>query len=264
MEILNSQSVFLSTIAADAAPLARQYGLGLEIAEFCTAYNMDLHFPETDAAVRGALEGVSRRIFHGPYNELFPCAIDPKARALAAERYAQAARLAGTYGAGKLILHSGYAPFLYYDCWFEEQSVQFWRAFLPELPSDMVVCLENVLETHPEPLRHVVEAVGDPRLRICLDVGHANCYSRRPIGEWLEVLGPFVSHCHLHNNPGDVDCHGHLPEGSLDLETLLLQAVRLCPGATFTLEITDPAADVLWLLEKGLLSGKVGCNTEEM
>lgn len=258
MATLKSESLYLSTIAPDAADLARRHGLGLEIAEYCTAYNMDLRFPETDAAVREKLTGVSRRVLHGPFNELFPCAIDPKARALAAERFAQALKLAEAYGAGKVILHSGYAPFLYYDCWFEEQSILFWRAFLTGVSENMTVCLENVLETQPEPLLHVVEAVQDPRLRICLDLGHANCYSERPVGEWLEVLGPYVSHFHLHNNPGGRDVHGHLAEGSMEMETLLRKAVRLCPEATFTLEIPAPEDDVQWLQENGILDGRFG------
>lgn len=251
MSILKPESLYLSTIASHAETLARRYGLGLEIAEYCTACNLDLQFPEIDAMVREKLAGVSRRVLHGPFNELFPCAIDPKARALAAERFAQALELAKTYGAGKVVLHSGYAPFLYYDCWFEAQSVLFWREFLERVPDEMTICLENVLETQPEPLLHVVETVKDPRLRICLDVGHANCYSQRPAGEWLAVLAPYISHFHLHNNAGDRDVHGHLTEGSLDMAALLGQAARLCPGATFTLEIPDPEADVLWMRRNG-------------
>ena len=36
--------LFLSTIAPDAAEEARRHGLGLEIAEYCTAWNMDEQF----------------------------------------------------------------------------------------------------------------------------------------------------------------------------------------------------------------------------
>ena len=53
---MENHRFYLSTIAADAAGTARQYALGLEIAEYCTACNMDEHFPETDAAVREKLE----------------------------------------------------------------------------------------------------------------------------------------------------------------------------------------------------------------
>lgn len=34
---MDKQSVYISTTAADAFETARQYGLGIEIAEFCTA-----------------------------------------------------------------------------------------------------------------------------------------------------------------------------------------------------------------------------------
>ncbi len=81
---MENHRFYLSTIAADAAGTARQYALGLEIAEYCTACNMDEHFPETDAAVREKIAGIARVTLHAPFNELFPCAIDPRARALAA------------------------------------------------------------------------------------------------------------------------------------------------------------------------------------
>ena len=74
---------YLSTIDENAQTLAKQYGMGLEIAEYCTAWNLDEKFPETDVAVRKKMEGVSNLVFHAPFNELFPCAIDPRARELA-------------------------------------------------------------------------------------------------------------------------------------------------------------------------------------
>ncbi len=45
----------------------------------------------------------------------------------------------------------------------------------------MTVCLENVLEPEPRLLTAIMGAVCDPRLRICLDLGHANtCASHFP------------------------------------------------------------------------------------
>ena len=99
---MENHRFYLSTIAADAAGTARQYTLGLEIAEYCTACNMDEHFPETDAAVREKLAGIARVTLHAPFNELFPCAIDPRARAIAADRFREAIALAKGYGAEKI------------------------------------------------------------------------------------------------------------------------------------------------------------------
>jgi len=125
MRRLQKEKLFLSTIDPKASDFAARFGIGLEIAEYCTAYNMDQYFEGTDVSVRQKLEGITHRVFHAPFNELFPCAIDPKARALAADRYLQAITLALQYGAKKIVIHSGYAPSFYYDCWFEEQSAIF-------------------------------------------------------------------------------------------------------------------------------------------
>ena len=251
--MIEKERLFLSTLAVDAAAQARAYGVGLEIAEYCTAYNMDLHFAETDAAVRQKLEGIGQCVLHAPFNELFPCAIDPKARELAEYRYLQAMELAEGYGAQKIVIHSGYAPNFYYDCWFEEQTALFWTAFLKKHPDRLLICLENVLETAPEPLLHVLQRVEDERLRICFDVGHANAYSDRSVEEWLERFAPYIAHFHLHNNFAAADTHNGLADGTIDMKKLLEKAAGLCPKATFTVETTNAERDLRWLRQRGFL-----------
>ncbi len=239
--------LFISTIAPDAARIAREHGLGLEIAEYCTAWNMDEQFPETDAALREKLMGIPKRVLHAPFNELFPCAIDPKARALAAERYKQAIALAKHYGAEKVIIHGGYNPRIYYPVWYVEQSILFWKAFLEE--TDMPIVLENVLEETPDMLLDIVKGVGDPRLRLCLDVGHVNAYSGLPVTDWLKAWAPYLSHFHIHNNDGSWDTHSALNEGTIPMKELLLTAQELCPDATFTLEVMEAEPSIKWLAE---------------
>lgn len=245
--MLKKKQFYLSSIDPQASRLARSYGLGLEIAEYCTAWNLDLHFDETHAAVQKQLSGIRRRVLHGPFNELFPCAIDPKARALAKERFSQAAALAKRYGADKLILHGGYDPYLYYESWYQEQSVIFWRDFLKGCPEELTVCLENVLEPEPGMLAGIVRAVGDQRLSLCLDLGHIHAYASRPVEEWIRESAPWVSHFHLHNNFGGADTHNPLTEGTIPMEKALSLAEKLCPTATFTLEIPQAAESVAWL-----------------
>ncbi len=238
---------YISTIAPDAAEVARKYGLGLEIAEYCTAWNIDEHFPETDTALREKLMGIPKRVLHAPFNELFPCAIDPKARALAAERYKQAIRLAAEYGAEKVIIHGGYNPRIYYGEWYVEQSILFWKAFLQE--TDMSIVLENVLEEAPDMLLAIVKGVNDPRLRLCLDVGHVNAYSNVPAMDWLKAWTPYLSHFHIHNNDGSCDSHSALMQGTIPMKELLLTAQELCPDATFTLEVMEAETSVKWLVQ---------------
>jgi len=249
---MNKKNVYISTTAPDASRLAVQYGLGIEIAEYCTAWNMDDEFTATDAVVREKLEGIGRKVLHAPFNELFPCAIDRKARSLAAERYRQAIDLAKSYGATKVVVHGGYNPWIYYPVWYTEQSIIFWKEFLREDPG-MEIVLENVLETDPQWLLDIVKGVGNPRLKLCLDIGHVNAYSKIPLNDWLENWAPHISHFHIHNNDTSWDTHSPLTEGTIPMKDLLEKAYLLCPDATFTLELMEAEASVKWMAETGLI-----------
>ena len=250
---MKKERVFLSTIAPDAAMAARQYGLGVELAQFCTAWNMDERFSSVDGEVREALQGIVNSTLHGPFNELFPCAIDKKARELASFRYGQTMDLAKRYGARKVILHGGYNPWIYYPEWYVSESIVFWKEFLSKREGDVTVVLENVLETDPQWLVDIVRGVDDPRLRLCLDIGHVNAYSKVSLTAWLELWAPYISHFHIHNNDGTQDRHGDLGEGSIPMKEFLLRAEELCPAATYTLELLQAEPSVQWLIENGLL-----------
>ena len=249
---MRRENIYLSTIADDASKIARKYGLGIEIAEYCTAWNMDDEFTATDASVQVKLDGIERKVLHAPFNELFPCAIDKKARALAADRYRQAIDLAKTYGATKVIIHGGYNPWIYYPVWYVEQSILFWKGFLEDDPGVEIV-LENVLETDPQWLLDIVKGVGDPRLKLCLDIGHVNAYSKIPLNDWLENWAPHISHFHIHNNDTSWDTHSPLTEGTIPMKDLLEKAYLLCPDATFTLELMEAEASVKWMADNDLI-----------
>ena len=240
---------YLSTIASDAVETAREYGLGLEIAEYCTAWNIDKNSPEIQGLLCKKLQGVSDRVFHAPFNELFPCAIDPRARALAADRYRQAILLAKNYGAQKIVIHGGYNPWLYYPVWYVNESIKFWKAFFQEDPGIPIV-LENVLEEQPQMLMDIVQGMDNPRLRLCLDIGHVNAYSKIPVIAWLKSCAPYISHFHIHNNSGDRDSHSPLREGTIPMEEFLEQAQDLCPDASLTLELMEAKHSVKWLKEE--------------
>ena len=248
---MKKERLFLSTIADDAVQTAREFGLGVELAQFCLAENMDKTPPDVQASLDAALE-VPRRVFHAPFAELCPAAIDPLVRAVTRRRFLQAAALAKRYGAEKMVVHSGFIPLVYYPEWFAPQSAAFWREFLNDVDG-LTLCVENVMETSPDALRQIAEQVNDPRLRICFDVGHAFCQSGE-LAPWLDALAPYSSHVHLHNNHGTFDEHLGLPDGTLDMATVIRQLEALAPQATYTLEVRSARASVEWLLKEGLLS----------
>ena len=240
----------ISTMAEDAPELAGEYGLGLEIAEFCTAYNMDLNFPDTDAKARSAMERAPGRVFHAPFAELCPAAIDPLVREVTRKRYLRAIGLARSYGIRKIVIHAGFIPQVYWPEWFVPQSVEFWKNLLPEIGPDMLLCLENVMEPDADMLVSIVEETGDPRLRLCLDTGHAA--SRPcpvPIEEWIDKEAPYLAHLHIHNNDGTRDRHASLGNGILNMRELIDRVEKLCPEATYSLENLTAADSVAWLRE---------------
>lgn len=249
---MDKSKIYISTIASDAVRTARKYGVNLELAEYCTAWNMDEKFSAIDPVVRKKLADSPQNLLHGPYNELFPCAIDKKVRALAAERYRQAIALAKKYGSQKVIFHGGYHPLMYFPVWYMEQSVIFWREFLREDPGVEIV-LENVLETDPRWLPDIVRSVDNPRLKLCLDIGHVHAYSGISVFEWLESWAPYLSHFHIHNNDGSRDQHNALNDGSIPMLDFLRRAEELCPDATYTFELMKAEPSMVWLREKGVI-----------
>ncbi len=254
---MRREQLHISTIAEDAVALAREHGLGLELAEFCTAMNMDVYFSDYDPLVRRALaeSRAKHLVFHGPFSELCPAAVDPGVREHSRRRYLQAAALAQVYGIRRLVFHTGYIPMVYYREWFVPKSVEFWKSILEELPADVELLLENVMEDGPEMLAEIAAGVADPRLGICLDVGHAQTLvSNLEIRAWISGCAPWLRHVHLHNNRRQQDLHSPLGEGDIPMDQVLEQLEQLGLPLTYTIENQRAAASVTWLLDHGFLT----------
>ena len=244
--------LYLATIAAGADETASRFGLGLEIDEFCTAANFDADFDRWDGAARAHLAHSDRFVFHAPFAELCPCAIDPMVRDVTMRRFRQTAALSRAYGIRRIVVHSGFIPHVYYPVWFVEQSARFFRALLDAEP-EVALCVENVLDDDPAPLMDLADAVNDPRLGLCLDVGHANAVSKIPVRQWLKRLAPRLIHLHLHDNDGAADLHQIPGDGSLGFPGLMDEIEAAAPKATLTFECMDGAGCAHRLAEYGWL-----------
>ena len=225
--------IYLSTIGENAAELARKYDFGIEIAEFCYAANLDTDFEHWDELTRANLSGIERRIFHAPFNELCPAAVDPLITEVTRRRLEQAYRLMCNYKIKKMVVHSGYIPHLYFRDWFYNKSTEFWSEFLSDKPADFLLLLENVLEEKPDMLLDIIEKTGNERFRLCLDLGHAGGHaSCLPIEQWIKQTAPYLSHVHIHNNYKNEDLHNPPGDGLIDMEAALAKTYELCPDAT--------------------------------
>lgn len=246
------REIDLATTDARAWELACAYDLGIELDQFCTAMYMDEpDFSIYDADARPMLSRA--KVFHGPFNELSPCAIDPRIGEVSMMRYNQAFDLMSSYGLKRMVLHGGFVPLVYFPIWYVEQSIPFWKKFLEDKPEDFTLYLENVMEPEPELLRDIVNGIDDPRCKLCLDVGHANItrVSSVPIEEWVRVCAPYLGHLHLHNNNGEWDYHKNLGEGSIPMEHILDLLDELAPDVSITFEhIDETEQSIRWYLEK--------------
>ena len=122
--------LFISTVAKDAADTAIKYDIGVEIAIFCTAPNMDIHFEKVDKYVRNLLSNINRSTLHAPFNELYTASVDPLVIELAQKRYNRAYELASLYKSRSIIFHDSFIPDIYYPQWFVPESAKFWKEFI--------------------------------------------------------------------------------------------------------------------------------------
>ena len=153
----------ISGMDSCAPALARQWQLGLETIAFSYAPLLD--DPAALPRTREEIHGISSLWLHGPFAELIPCAIDPLARDVAMRRFRQALDAAQALGIRRMVFHGGFIPHVYFPEWYVEQSVWFWREFLRDVPADMTLALENVMEPSPETLVSIAAPVSYTHLR---------------------------------------------------------------------------------------------------
>lgn len=245
--------LIIATMCSSWRDVAEKYGLGVEGDYFCQAENMDGEKGvRAKADLAQMIKKYDVRVMHAPFNELYPAAIDPRARALAMDRLNQAAEIAIGFGIKKMVVHSGYMPFVYFKEWHHERSVEFWKEFMADKPADFEICIENVLDDEPQMMADIAKAIGDKRVGLCLDVGHANILSKTAVTEWIDTMAPYLKHLHIHNNDGSGDFHDELMNGNLDIEQILDVALDKCDSqATITLEILNCENTLDWLKTKG-------------
>lgn len=242
------------------APIVKAYNMGIEIAEFCISENMDKQYDAILPHVLSNIEASENRILHAPYCELYPMAIEPLVVEVAYKRYMQALEYCRRFGAHKMVAHANYIEEEYYPGWFVARHIDFWKKLLSKYNGNVIICLENVRENDPELILAILRTVDDLRLRMCLDIGHANLTEIKP-GEWIKICAPYISHYHIHNNfgaakegrPNLADRHLPLGNGSIDMKGVLQLIKEFTPDATVAIESNEPEECVRWLRDNGFI-----------
>ena len=101
---ISRKRLYVSTIDWDRAEtLAAEYGIGLELAEFCEARQLDAPDDTLMDSVRRKTAMAPAGVFHAPFSELCPAAIDPLVRQVTLRRYRQSVALARELGIHRLV-----------------------------------------------------------------------------------------------------------------------------------------------------------------
>ncbi|MBU0983688.1 MAG: sugar phosphate isomerase/epimerase [candidate division Zixibacteria bacterium] len=239
---------------AAASELCRAGGFGIEVQSF---YDPEYIDRERNALSlhREALTGIDSRSFHGPFGDLCPGSFDVMVREVARTRFEQAVETAGKLGIEHLILHHGYLPGTSKPGNWIKRSTEFWKTFLSGLPRTCHIHIENLFEHDPEILIEVIQAVNDPRLDVCLDIGHVHCHGKVNVIKWIEQLGDRIGYVHLHDNHGTADEHLGLGEGTLPVADACHALQTYAPDAIWGLEVSFDRmqSSLRWLLNRGLL-----------
>ena len=115
---------------------------------------------------------------------------------------------------------------------------------------DAVLALENIPSAlgRAEPLADFVSRTDHPRLRICIDTGHALITEGEDTRNAVERLAPLCAATHLHDNDGHNDAHLIPGEGAFEWASFFAALdARDYPG-TLALELRrkdEPYAETL-------------------
>lgn len=249
------RKIYLSQLesAQQQKRLMEEYHVGFETYEFSMSASLNhlqngiQHFTETfpwDFS-----DGLS---FHGPFLDLNTASFDDKILEVTRERYESCYQAAKNLGADRVVYHSCFYPQIYWaQCW-AERSILFWKDFLKDKDDRIKIHMENLYDPDFSYLCQVVDAVDHPAFSLCVDVAHANVFSKIPVMQWLEGLRGKIGHFHLSNNDGLCDQHKGLYCGTLDMDAVTREINHCYPHVSCTLEISDvkDAEESLKLLPK--------------
>lgn len=195
--------------------LIAQTGAGVECLEFSVAENLDsLANVLTVYRRRLSYMGCKHLNVHGPFLDLNPVAYDREIQKATMLRYVQCYEAAMELRADKIIYHTCMYPDVYFVEGWADRMADFMNDFL-ENHSGIEILIENVLDREWKPVLDAAEKMQSEKAGICLDVGHAHCYSEHSVKEWAQNLTPMVKHLHLHDNDGTRDAHLGLGCGTI-------------------------------------------------
>lgn len=216
--------------------------VNLEVPLFCLPDILDGPWEDYVKKIKLALDSKGLACgMHGPFYNLAYHSKDPMVRGVADHRMRQGLRIASALDSKFIVFHSTYSQFVaikeYYKRWPSE-AVRGMEGLVKEAEKRRIpMFIENIWDDSPAALKGLLAAIQSDFLKVCIDVGHLNIFSKIPLNVWLEELSGDIAHFHLHNNFGVVDEHNALPDGNFDFEKFFYLVDLYNIDATYTIEV---------------------------
>ncbi len=182
---------------------------------------------------------------HLPFEDIRPASPDAFMAEAARQRLLAAVRIANIYEPRHMVAH----PYLFPPNDPEREADQLevslatWEVVLDAAPDCPLLALENTHDKDPGRLADLVARLRKEhgtRVGVCFDVGHWHSFSgghaEKDARYWVEELGPYIRHCHLHDNSGLGDDHAGLGTGGIPWSEILDLLAGLPERPTATLE----------------------------
>ena len=173
---------------------------------------------------------------HGAFIDMNPVSNDEAIASVSRERYEESCKIAVLLGAENVVFHSTCYPFLrgkYLESW-AQKSAEYHISLAEKY--GLNIFIENSFDVDTTPLAELMKRANDRRVRVCLDIGHAN-YSRVPVEQWFYDLGEYIGYLHLSDNVGCFDEHMALGTGTIDFFRVSELCKSLEKNTPMTLEV---------------------------
>ena len=186
-------NIYVSQLFSEdkVSELVNDYNIGIEIIEFGIGYTLDKDDNGVVEFCERMGDLIKRRPLsvHGPFLDLNPASFDNMIKNVTLTRYNQAYNIAKKLGADRIVFHYCYYEDIYFKETYINNSLEFWNEFLSDKDESVKIHIENMYDKDISVLKELVDKVNNSIFSICLDIGHANCYSNQSLEEIIELLG---------------------------------------------------------------------------
>jgi sugar phosphate isomerase/epimerase len=246
----------------DLLPSLREQGFGLDLMLSDTQFNRDVAFKDLEELRRHLADEEIPVSCHLPYIDLHLGSRDMRTHEYARDCLQEGLEMAGVLHCRMAVLHAGFGshiPPKRREEWKRRYAEGVHELLKSAEEEEIILALENTYEPDGDLLHDILDMVGSPYLRFCVDLGHAACYSRMAPEEWIASFKDRIVLMHFHDNDGQEDLHQACGEGVVGYQPVFEACAAAKLSCPVVLEVGNDAweSSVEHLAQIGFEFGEV-------